>query len=554
MSKKFISALMALALSACSTISFNISSSDEPVKPTSNAMVTRVVANTSLRAWLTDEANTFNRTRTQTSSRAPAFVELDFRDAGDAVTSFSSPSNLPALWIPDTVAWTDVAAARKVSTFGGDCVSVATSPLVIATWQPIAESLGYPTRTLGWLDFSSLASDPQLWSYYSGGQFGKTLRMAHPHPGLSGAGAGTLLAVAQAASQSPRTLTDADIAQPILRASITAFESSVSQFAPNVESLAKDMRARGSGSIGAAVMYESDVAQMAAAASKSDTPIVPIYPFDGTFFATHPACVRNDAPTQQQEVAKLFRQFLTGKDTQTRAAKTGLRPILNLDTKITRAEGVDWSQPKLNFGAQNGAAIGAVQSLWLSARRGVNVVMTLDVSGSMAGDKLRSMQSAAAQFVQQMGDADQISLISFSTAPRVLMRAQSIKTARASAVNAINGLVANGNTAIWDSLGESAKLINETKSSARTNVIILLTDGQDNSSRAYQFGDALFKQAASNDTNVYTIAYGSDADNARLDELAKKASGVSYKGSEANIGKIYQEMSAVFGGNAGVGR
>ncbi len=293
---------------------------------------------------------------------------------------------------------------------------------------------------------------------------------------------------------------------------------------------------------------------MAAAASKSDTPIVPIYPFDGTFFATHPACVRSDAPAQQQEAAKLFRQFLTGKDAQTRAAKTGLRPILNLDTKITRAEGVDWSQPKLNFGAQNGAAIGAVQSLWLSARRGVNVVMTLDVSGSMAGDKLRSMQSAAAQFVQQMGDADQISLISFSTAPRVLMRAQSIKTARASAVNAINGLVANGNTAIWDSLGESAKLINETKSSARTNVIILLTDGQDNSSRAYQFGEALFKQAASNDTNVYTIAYGGDADNARLDELAKKSGGVSYKGSEANIGKIYQEMSAVFGGNAGVGR
>ena len=54
---------------------------------------------------------------------------------------------------------------------------------------------------LGWLDIGSLAADPSAWAYYSGGQFqGDVLRLGHTHPGLSGSGASTLLAIVQAAN------------------------------------------------------------------------------------------------------------------------------------------------------------------------------------------------------------------------------------------------------------------------------------------------------------------------------------------------------------------
>ena len=39
----------------------------------------------------------------------------------------------------------------------------------------------------------SLAQDPSAFQYYSGGEYGEELRLSHPHPGLSGAGAGTLI-------------------------------------------------------------------------------------------------------------------------------------------------------------------------------------------------------------------------------------------------------------------------------------------------------------------------------------------------------------------------
>jgi hypothetical protein len=60
--------------------------------------------------------------------------------------------------------------------------------------------------------------------------------------------------------------------------------------------------------------------------------------------------------------------------------------------------------------------------------------------------------------------------------------------------------------------------------------------------------------AADNDTTVFTIAYGGDADNDVLSQLAFGANGNFFLGDEANIVAIYNEMSAAFGGAVGVGR
>jgi hypothetical protein len=53
---------------------------------------------------------------------------------------------------------------------------------------------------------------------------------------------------------------------------------------------------------------------------------------------------------------------------------------------------------------------------------------------------------------------------------------------------------------------------------------------------------------------VFTIAYGSDADQRILKDLALQTNGKFYLGTEANIDEIYQEMSAAFGGAVGIGR
>jgi Ca-activated chloride channel family protein len=171
----------------------------------------------------------------------------------------------------------------------------------------------------------------------------------------------------------------------------------------------------------------------------------------------------------------------------------------------------------------------------------------------MNGDKISNMRDAAAQFIQQMGNDDVISLVSFSTSVRVLMENQKVSAQRANAITAIKNLNANGNTALFDAVAQGAALIAKYNSPSRTNIMIVLTDGLDNSSKR-KFDASLVKDATANNTSLYTVAYGGDANTEQLDSLAKQSNGTSYIGSEANISQIYQDMSAAFGGSVGIGR
>jgi Ca-activated chloride channel family protein len=517
--------------------------------PPGNAVQIEVMANTSLTPWLQTTVDNFNEAKIKTSAGKPVYVNLRPVEAGQAVIDMTSGTGLPALWIPDDEVWVNVLAEQGQAAFQGNCVSVAKSPLVIAMWRPIAESLGWPGRSLGWLDIGSLAADPSAWAYYSGGQFGPSLRMGHTHPGLSASGASTLLAIVQAAESKIEAVTVTDIQQPIVEASVGTFEGTVSWFSPSTASLGQTMRERGVGYLGAAVMYEST----ALAYSSGDPAIIPIYPFEGTFIAAHPACVNTSAGAENQEAAALFRDYLLGSEAQQLAVANGLRPV-NQNVPLDPAYGVDLSQPEVVFNPPTVETIYAVQDLWQAARKDVNLVMLIDTSGSMSGDKIENVRRSAVQFVEQMGDDDFLTLIAFSSDPVVLMNHQQIKATRSEAIEAITRMEATGNTALYDAIGIGATLIADFSTPQTSNAMVVLTDGKDTNSYLYQLDQDLIEAAAAHDTTVFTIAYGRDAEEALLADLANRANGNFYLGDEANITAIYQEMSAAFGGSVGIGR
>lgn len=524
--------------------------------PPRNAVIVEVMANTSLTPWLEAAVEPFNEAGNETSDGKPVYVALTPLESGRAVAEMvdgGESGALPALWIPDDVVWSNLLAEQGKDHFQGDCVSVAESPLVIAMWRPVAEALGWPGRSLGWLDVGSLAADPSAWDYYSGGQFGDRLRLSHTHPGLSGAGASTLLAVVHAAQSAQEAVGVDDIQEPIVQASVSAFEAAVSWFSSSADDLGRTMQERGVEYLGAAVMYESTALHYGG----GDPSIVPIYPFEGTFVATHPACVNGNADSQTQEAARLFRDYLLEEPTQQLAVAHGLRPVnaaVTPEAPLDASRHVDLAQPEIVFGAPSVEAIYAVQDLWQSARKDVNLVMLLDTSGSMSGDKMTNAREAAVQFVQQMGDDDFITIIAFANAPTVVIRHEQVGPAREQIVEALRGLQANGYTTLYDAIGEGAAVIADTHASQTSNAMVVLSDGMDTSSYVYSFDQSLIEMAAEHDTTVFTIAYGSDADEDVLSELAFKAQGNFYQGDEANISAIYEEMSAAFGGSAGIGR
>jgi len=518
--------------------------------PPRNAAIVNVTANTSLGPWLETAVSQFNDSNTETAAGDPVYVQLTLAESGQAITDIIGGGLVPDLWLPEDQVWANVLADQGNGSFQSDCQSVATSPLVIAMWRDVAESLGWPGLPLGWLDIGSLAADPSAWSYYSGGVFGDSLRLGHTHPGLSGSGASTLLAIVQAAESKSEAVSTEDIQQPIVQASVSAFEAAVSWFSTDTDLLGQTMSERGVQYLGAAVMYESTVV------TYSNGDIVPIYPFEGTFVASHPACINDDADAETKEAAGLFRSYLLDVDAQQLAVNNGLRPVNNAVTigaPLDDAHGVDLDQPQVVFNSPSVETIYSVQELWQSARKDVNLVMLIDVSGSMRGSKIENVLVAAEQFVNQMGDDDYITIIAFSDTLTTIADHEQVGSARESVVAAIRGLQALGDTALYDAIGEGANLISTTTSSSTTNALVVLTDGQDTYSYRFTQEQAI-EVAGENNTTVFTIAYGSDADENVLNQIAIGANGNFYLGDEASISEIYQEMSAAFGGSVGVGR
>jgi Ca-activated chloride channel family protein len=549
MQKKQRTILLLITILILTTVTCS-TSNDSPPR---NAVVVPVTANTSLTPWLEAAIEDFNAAKIETAASNPVYIVLDPVESGQAVTDMADGTPLPALWIPDSQVWVNLLADQGVDSFQGNCVSLVESPLVIAMWRPVAEALGWPGRSLGWLDVGSLAADPSAWDYYSGGQFGDSLRLGHTHPGLSATGASTLLAIVQAAEAKTEAVSVDDIQRPIVQASVSAFEAAVSWFSSATDDLGRTMSERGLGYLGAAVMYESTVVNYGG----GDPGLVPIYPFEGTFVATHPACLNGAAGAETQEAATLFRDYLLGEEAQHQALANGLRPVnedVPLGPPLDEAHSVDLSQPEIVFGPPSVDTIYAVQDLWQAARKDVNLVMLLDTSGSMQGSKINGARAAAIQFVEQMGDDDFITIVAFSTQPDAILIHEQVGLTRGKVIGMIEGLEADGYTALYDAIGDAATVIADTNSPQTSNAMVVLTDGLDTKSSRYRFNQDLIEMAAANDTTVFTIAYGNDADEDLLAELALQAHGNFYLGDEASIAAIYEEMSAAFGGSVGVGR
>ncbi|HQX74726.1 MAG TPA: DUF1499 domain-containing protein, partial [Thermoflexales bacterium] len=130
-----------MALAAC-----NVNLKDKNGVPIGATRI-QIVANTGAMPWLEQAAEKLNDGRVKSANK-PVYADLISMEAGQAVNEFTRST--ATMWIPDDEAWPDVLASRGNTAFKGNCVSTATSPLVIAMWKDIADALGYPARSLGW--------------------------------------------------------------------------------------------------------------------------------------------------------------------------------------------------------------------------------------------------------------------------------------------------------------------------------------------------------------------------------------------------------------------
>ena len=118
---------------------------------------------------------------------------------------------------------------------------------------------------------------------------------------------------------------------------------------------------------------------------------------------------------------------------------------------------------------------GAPQEITLVARErtALHALLVLDVSGSVAGPKLRSLKHAARAFLAGLGEGDRATLLAFSYEIR---RIGADRAAALEVADALDSLRAGGPTALHDAVYAA---IASAGSPSETSLVVVFSDGQD---------------------------------------------------------------------------
>ncbi len=112
-----------------------------------------------------------------------------------------------------------------------------------------------------------------------------------------------------------------------------------------------------------------------------------------------------------------------------------------------------------------------------ASRMPLNFTLLLDHSGSMAGEKLRTMKAAVNNLIDQLSPDDILSIVTFETRTHVLIPAQPARhpDELKSQVDSIRDA---GGTNMARGLQEALKQVSQHAQEGRVSRIVLLTDGE----------------------------------------------------------------------------
>ena len=161
-----------------------------------------------------------------------------------------------------------------------------------------------------------------------------------------------------------------------------------------------------------------------------------------------------------------------------------------------------------------------------------DIVLVLDVSGSMEGEKLAQAQDAARFVVSHLNDGDRFNLISFSTGVdrwQAGLQATS-DDSRNGANQWIDRLRATGSTDINRALLEALALLDDPQTPSRPAYVLFLTDGLP--TQGVEAPDVIIANAQSaapegRKLRLFTFGVGYDVNTDLLDEVSANLGGRS---------------------------
>jgi uncharacterized protein YegL len=183
-------------------------------------------------------------------------------------------------------------------------------------------------------------------------------------------------------------------------------------------------------------------------------------------------------------------------------------------------------------------------------RKGAALVLVLDVSGSMEGEKLAMAVAGALELVRSAAPEDYLGVVLFSSSPRVLfpprpMTAQGKKEAE----SLLLSLRAGGGTVLGGAFREALRLLEGVP--VERKAVLVLTDGLIADAK-----EPILALAGTAGVEVSALALGPDADAAFLEALAQRGGGRFYRAATAKeLPRLFlKEGQEVFQGEGLEGR
>jgi Ca-activated chloride channel family protein len=181
-------------------------------------------------------------------------------------------------------------------------------------------------------------------------------------------------------------------------------------------------------------------------------------------------------------------------------------------------------------GEQNIAVTIQMPGATTSARPPLSLAVVIDRSGSMEGEPLSNAKAAAARLVEQLGDDDAFTIVTYSSSDETVMpMSRATASNKAAAREAIMRIWDDGNTCISCGIERGATELAATPVTRGVRRMVLISDGQANTG-LYDRNELaqLAVDTAARGISISTVGVGLDFDEVTMMRLADVGHGNYY--------------------------